>query len=158
MSAAHACPMPLARSTDTPSTNSFFFTAALAPGYELLVHRGEGHHLPLPARMHVRCLTRLSSRYTARSVARAQLTSQSIPLPLPSRVQFGVHIAIAKHDRPASRSLQYGGRLETSAYQHNTADYVAMYLFGMAVMDVRAAHASAGSISHLSSDTWPVCM
>lgn len=35
------------------------------------------------------------------------------------------------------RSLHYGTQLETSTYQHNTADYIYMYLFGMMSMNVR---------------------
>ena len=34
-------------------------------------------------------------------------------------------------------SLHYGAQLETSTYQHNTADYVYMYLFGMMGLNVR---------------------
>lgn len=33
-------------------------------------------------------------------------------------------------------SLHYGAQLETSTYQHNTADYVYMYLFGMMGLNV----------------------
>lgn len=32
--------------------------------------------------------------------------------------------------------LHYGAQLETSTYQHNTADYVYMYLFGMMAMNL----------------------
>ena len=35
------------------------------------------------------------------------------------------------------RSLHYGKQLETSTYQHNTADYLYMYVIGMVTMDVR---------------------
>jgi hypothetical protein len=35
-------------------------------------------------------------------------------------------------------SLHYGAQLETSTYQHNTADYVYMYLFGMMSLNVRS--------------------
>lgn len=34
--------------------------------------------------------------------------------------------------------LNYGKQLETSTYQHNTADYIYMYLFGMMAMNVAA--------------------
>ena len=36
------------------------------------------------------------------------------------------------------RRLHYGAQLESSTYQHNTADYLYMYLVGMAAMDVRS--------------------
>ena len=35
------------------------------------------------------------------------------------------------------RRLHYGAQLEASTYQHNTADYLYMYIVGMAAMDVR---------------------
>ncbi len=34
-------------------------------------------------------------------------------------------------------SLHYGKQLELSTYQHNTADYIYMYLVGMMSMNVR---------------------
>lgn len=46
-------------------------------------------------------------------------------------------------------SLHYGAQLETSTYQHNTADYIYMYLFGMMTMNVRPALISAAI-----SDRW----
>lgn len=36
----------------------------------------------------------------------------------------------------AHHSLHYGKQLETSTYQHNTADYLYMYVVGMVTMDV----------------------